>query len=459
MAYQPVNTTDTPNQGRIKWNANDTELYQAKSGVVSLGAFGALPTGNSTDAAANNAAITSAIAALPTYGGTIIVPAASAEYCISAEVNITKAITFLGEGMAPFQGGLLGGGVWRPLSTFKWTGASGASVFKVNGPFSGAGFHNLMVDCNHLAARAFRMDRWQYGRISNVAAQFFTSEAMHLLDAGTQNDQNCRHNEVSQFLAMGGPTMFRLSGTQTVPGRNTCHNSFYRCDGHLDGTAHGVIFEDADNNSFYNCVMFGPDPATNGFHGWEFQAYGRANYLYHVQNSVIARTPYNVGADASANTIFGYDRENNQSAPVVETGARLDWTESGSHSTGWHVERITHGGNRTNQKPTPTVGGSPGSGYSIAVDGNDSAGLITFTTGTAGAGWTNILLSYYRTYPVKPRVFFEPANDNAALLAGASRIYYNEAESFASQAQFWPAAVAGTLDNSKTYKWHYYVTL
>lgn len=50
MAYQAVNASDTPNAGRAKWNANDTELYSL---VESIQASGVTPANSATTNATN----------------------------------------------------------------------------------------------------------------------------------------------------------------------------------------------------------------------------------------------------------------------------------------------------------------------------------------------------------------------------------------------------------------------
>lgn len=429
--------------------------------TVSLADFGAAATNNSADASTNNTAIANAIAALPAYGGVIRLPAAQYEYAISAVPDPgSKVVTFAGDGSAPFQGGLTGSGAWHPVSTLKWFGSSGANVI-ANTPLTKMDFRDIAIDCNSLAARGFLLDRWQYSTMQNVVVRNFATEAVKLTDTGTTANEGSRHNIVQNLLGMGGPTLLRLSGN-TGHTANSCHNKFIAINGHLDGTANGIILEDADNNVFIQPWMFGPKPSTNGFYGIECQARGRQNYFFHVQSEIMARTPFDVGANASANIVFGYDRSNGQDAPTLESGARLTWTTDGAYGDGWHLERVVNSG------ATPSISTSAtgaGSGSTASILGTDQRGKITLNTGTSPGGFSLAFITLVKPFAVKPYVTITPANANAAALPTTAspnnQVYSPYAENFVGQFQLWNVTnyptntTTGLLAASTTYEWYY----
>lgn len=419
----------------------DKEIYLAD--------FGALGDGTTAD----DTPIANAMAALPTRGG-VIKCRRGKRYRLTSSVTLTKSVTFQGEGSGYGTGGLTGAGTWAPPTEFVYDGTVGNPVFQLNGPFSGATWRNLGIDCNSKASAAFSLDRWQNGRIEDVSVRLATVEALHMYDAGSTAGEGSRHNVVDNFFTLQCPTVLRLSGN-AAHSANSCHNSFRSVHGNsMTDTANAVILEDADNNNF--AMLYINNIANGGAnYGLELKDRARANYFYQIQAKTIARTPY-VSFPANGNVIFGYDRENGQPTPVLETGAHLDWTETGTNNTGWHFNagHIRGGG----AAPTLVKSVGSGTGATHAIVGSDTAGLIRLTTGTVPTASALVAqLVYAKAWPsgTIPICVLTPASDTAAALSGTGNVWadYNNSNNTYAEIRVGSTALAA----STLYRWHYHV--
>lgn len=99
MAQQTVNTTDTPNAGRTKWNANDSELYAlASTQAFNVREYGATGGGWDTRVADQQGhADAFAAANAATWGGIVYTP--PGEYYLTGNFTQGKRVGWHGAGV------------------------------------------------------------------------------------------------------------------------------------------------------------------------------------------------------------------------------------------------------------------------------------------------------------------------------------------------------------------------
>lgn len=230
-------------------------------------------------------------------------------------------------------------------------------------------------------------------------------------------DDNCYNLRVDSFYASQGvPTLVRLRGN-VAHTANASHNFFSRISGtHLGD---GVDVDDADNNTFTSMFLFRATQIAAGY-SVVLGPWARANYLFHVEamGGLLATIP-EANANES-NVVFGYDRDNNEPAPVRAT-----------------VSNLVVG--------AATAGGSLTAGtYRYYVYAYDATGKVigrsTEVSGTTAT--TNLTLplsSYAVTGAVAYRIWRSPAGG----ASGTENVYYDTtATSFNDTGA---AATSGTL--------------
>jgi len=98
--------------------------------------------------------------------------------------------------------------------------------------------------------------------------------------------------------------------------------------------------------------------------------------------------------------------------------------------------------------PLITAGAATGTGASVSIEGNDTAGTITITTGVSGLSADTLAkLVFNKTYGSTPRVIISPTNAAAATF---STYLNSDNTSFLIKATQAPGA-------STTYTYNYYV--
>jgi hypothetical protein len=105
--------------------------------------------------------------------------------------------------------------------------------------------------------------------------------------------------------------------------------------------------------------------------------------------------------------------------------------------------------------PTKTAGTGAGTGPTITVAGNDTAGTIAVTTGTApAASATVVTVAFAVGYSASPVVvLLTPANAVTAALTGASQVYIGSI----GTGSFSMSVGTTNLVASTAYKWYYTV--
>ncbi len=106
----------------------------------------------------------------------------------------------------------------------------------------------------------------------------------------------------------------------------------------------------------------------------------------------------------------------------------------------------------TAASPAVVAGTSAGTGPILTIDGSDTGGIITLTTGTSCATSNTILTATFRSFaPVHaPGVILYPMNANAAALTGASQVYTTS-----TTTTFLLKAGSTALADSTQYIWTY----
>lgn len=277
------------------------------------------------------AGIQAAYARAKEVRGRCVVPAGL--YRVSSTITLDGQASFVGEGscganqdVETFTS--------RAATLFRWTGAAGGTVIEQAGRIGGIDIGNFSIACNGLADIGILFDRLTYSRILpiNVAGwranQTGKAGFMVKVNPASAND-NFMFNDIGPLYLRGPTCCFRLASYNS--NSNSCHNTFRTiiCDCRSGTVNTGMVIEDADNNSFlmtYTAVFNYPTD-----YGLELpSALARSNYFFHFQGAIKAKS-------GSKNIVFGFDRENGQPQPTVESGAELFWTESGNNAALWNL--------------------------------------------------------------------------------------------------------------------------
>jgi hypothetical protein len=107
--------------------------------------------------------------------------------------------------------------------------------------------------------------------------------------------------------------------------------------------------------------------------------------------------------------------------------------------------------------PTIAAGTGAGTGPTVAIAGNDNAGVITVTTGTAPAASATVAtITFGQAFGAIPRaVILTDAGPSAAVLSGAGKVYADQATLGLTS---WQVKVGTTALTAATqYKWWYHV--
>ncbi|OMF47706.1 MULTISPECIES: glycosyl hydrolase family 28-related protein [Paenibacillus] len=283
---------------------------------VSVKDFGAVGDGVTDD----TSAFQNAIQQLSTgNGGTLFLP--KGKYLVKQTMNITKAISILGEGSdSTDMDGFTP--LYLAVSAIVW-GGTATEILKVTGLVGGLSWSNFVIDGQNLASIGVSLDQLRNSTWSNVKIIRCATGLKALpVDGGSPN-KNTMFNVFTDLAVLRCGVCVDLGGTGIS---NVCHNTFINLQVDYTGTD-GIIMGDTDNNQFTTVYGF-----ARGATGYTVRLKNgsRSNYFMHFQGSAKAES-------GSNNIIFGYDRENGQTRPVVDTGAKLFWTENGNNATAWRM--------------------------------------------------------------------------------------------------------------------------
>lgn len=363
---------------QIQLDTHEADALDVHTSTFTLEAYGG---GVGESAATNDTAWDLAYAAAAAVRGTIELMAG--EYDISDPwVISTSSVSLIGQGgagnmhSAPY-------GSWSPATAVVWQGAGTPEyVIQVAGPIQGTRLKNFGVDCLGIggeAKRGIQVDMLVMGELLNLSMDDCSEISLDFIASGTDANVGNSYSTITNVRADDTPIVLKIDGN-TSGNANTCHNVFKNVTGFsIDRTASawvsgtpyivgdlvaydskdyicildtiaphettpdvgttywertvleaGAYINDSDNNDFINvgAFMFG------GGHPLDIGERSRSNYFYHVEGQSRAQTP---AVSDFSNSIIFYDRSNGNPKPVVEDGARLDWTEGGRLADSWNL--------------------------------------------------------------------------------------------------------------------------
>lgn len=346
-------------------------------GYYELNWFGTVGDGVTDDAAS----IQCAINILPAKGGTII--ALPAVYAVGTTITVgdsdgsvvstRNGIRFIGGGMglaANEAGGYPGGVV------FKWIGASGGTVVKMNGPIVGCFLEGITVDANSLAATGFNLifpilSHFNDLEVISQIGQAFihTSVPSSLIAVGSYGNifQNIKAIFPIKGSGAGGITIGSDIFYGTQGGLDVVRNIYAHLEMARDGSVSTSISIDlrfADNNQFYSTYtsrFYGTggtglkiDPPTGsvGFPN-ENTFFGAAIDSFSSPNNA------SLWAPLGGVIFYGFSVGDGEAVPSdsATKGAVSGFTTAGT----------PFGGVSIYSSWTPTIGVDAGSGYTFVL--------------------------------------------------------------------------------------------
>jgi hypothetical protein len=308
--------------------------------------FGAKLDGVTDDSAAMAALI--AACAATGKAKRVLVPAGVS--LLSQAFTITTPIRFVGEG---YEGPVNGAAPSVHGSTFKYTGAAGATFFTVaNVNYGDSGFEGIALDCNSLAAAGLVMDG-VLGSRNSMSILGYTNFGLKLEGLTTTCSWNLFPNLYLISSPAGtGKCALWLTGAAGVG--NACHNRFDLL--HIDhgGTSHGIYLGGCDNNSF------------------------GISYIYRSAGG----TGYGVYNDTSEMTGFPV---NNSFDHLQAIGGWFQPADTINQTATINAYM------RDNGEPLPTLSANG----SLLLDAKDCVYPVTLTKGTGWSGGTPTLFGFY----------------------------------------------------------------
>jgi MinD-like ATPase involved in chromosome partitioning or flagellar assembly len=152
---------------------------------------------------------------------------------------------------------------------------------------------------------------------------------------------------------------------------------------------------------------------------------------------------------ATTTTSFGFQR--------VDDGDR-DWNNVSLRFNADRADTLFSGHTRLGSgTPTIAAGTGAGTGPTVAIAGNDNAGVITVTTGTAPAASATVAtITFGQAFGAIPRaVVLTDAGPSAAALSGAGKVYADQSVLGLTSWQVKSGAMA--LAATTQFKWWYRV--
>lgn len=273
--------------------------------------------GAKCDGVTDDSAAMSALIAACSASGTakrVIVQAGTS--ILSQGFTISTPIRFVGEG----QIGSANGGIPAANgTTFKYTGAAGATFFKLNKVNNGnAGFDGINLDCNALAAYGLDMED-VLGTSNRVSIINFTHVGLKIGAPTTTSSWNAFDSTFIDDGGHGDSTSAAIYLTGVVSGGNACHNTFVNTRINISGPTHGIYLGGCDNNSFLMTFIY-RSPGGTG-HGVHVDPTEQINFpinntFYHLQASTGGWYQPSTTVSVPA-FIYGYMQDNGQPNPVL----------------------------------------------------------------------------------------------------------------------------------------------
>ena len=310
-------TAGTPSASTFYRGDGQWAAFAGLPGVFNVKDFGAVGSGSSDD----TAGITAAITAAAISGGVVYVPPGF--YGISSTIFLESGVKLAGAGLG---------------STFLiWIGPGGGTLMRLLGNKNGSSITDMTLggrpgsaDSPFWPAVVLRIGSAQFCEFKNLVINRFSQYGIWAqsetgLDCAWNNFQNININSFSTGISTTATGLFLNGGSGA---KNVCHCTFTNIS-----IFHSYIAfrgDDADNNCFTMLFCFKSGPTAQTYEV-QFGPVFRGNYFYHIQAAgLLAETPAETGL---GNSIFGFDRENGQPAPVAQTGATLWYTEHSRNSS------------------------------------------------------------------------------------------------------------------------------
>lgn len=310
--------------GRPPWTLSPAPWYVG-TGVVTMGApRSAVVWAHEFASLTGGAQIQAALNSLPATGGTVLL--APGTYDVSTTLTLGTG----GVGVASSRHGVILQGVALPSSQgadspvrLRWTGASGGTLLRVQGPLIGWGVSNLHLDGNGLAAKSLEVVSGEMGACHNLVCTGHTLAGIYSTAVpvfAPLPNTNSMHNQWTNIrIFHSAPAGANSAGVllqTTGPTSNTCVNTFTGLFVVVQGVpGYALYLGGTDTNTFYNTHLFtdatalgnivldhsNPGsalwPCGNNFYGLVMSAYG----------VTVLGTP--AAGERAANMFWGYQNQ------------------------------------------------------------------------------------------------------------------------------------------------------
>lgn len=301
-------------------------------GEVNVSHFGAKADGVSDDAAA----VTAALAYLPSTGGTLRFP--NGTLLLSSTVTVSKPnVRLVGAGgdnrhqTSPF--------VLNAGTKLKWVGAVGGTVVRFtsvsgasNPKLNGGGMSGFVVDGSITAGRCMEVLSWNSGRFEEIMLFNATDTCLQIDVLSSLADARDPQENVFEriwvtSLSTGSDGIRLASAT---PGANPSYNTFIGLLVQVSSGT-GVNLFNSDNNWFHHTRIF----VTGGGNAVEFNGsdsdpvhVSRDNVFDHLTTDapIVSRGTPSFTYAAGRNSCFNLDQTNGTPAPTIEVGTRMSYT-------------------------------------------------------------------------------------------------------------------------------------
>ena len=249
---------------------------------------------------------------------------------LSRTLEISSPITIMGLG-ADYTNLDTNGSIFQNVkSGFKAISENSGAVLRLTGNNGGYRLLGFSIDGNNLAQQGIRLDRQRNSLFENLEIASTIDAALFIVPSkGTYNNDNFMFNTFLNITMLKVGKGIYASGNLDTG--NVCHNLFANFSIAYNGQW-GILLGDSDNNTFIGTYIYKYPDAPSDY-DVTLENDSRSNVFFHLQGTVHA-------TGNSRNSIFHYDRENGQAAPVADAVSghgSLFWTEMGNHSGGWQM--------------------------------------------------------------------------------------------------------------------------
>lgn len=211
------------------------------------------------------------------------------------------------------------------VTILKWGGVTSttACVLQQTGNLcGGVRWSNFAIDGAIKSGVGISLDRVRNSIFSNIVILRTTTCGMSIKPNTTTAGDNCMWNMFENIRIRSSGTAILIDSFNHSVAANVCNNTFDNLA--LDHQNYALEMYSCINNSFRMVSSY----SRGGTTGYDILMSGvlcRANYFFHSQGQISAVSGAN-------NAVWGYDRDNGQAAPFVDSTSRLFAQESGSNA-------------------------------------------------------------------------------------------------------------------------------